>query len=68
MAMGEAAVHGIEDGVRGASKGSLFGVYAGDFKEGVVLSSIVASGLSLAVGMENPCDSLQTSTTGCEAG
>ena len=67
-AMGEAVVHGIEGGVRSASKGSLFCVYAGDFIEGVVLRSIGASGLGLAIRMKNACDSLQADTTGCEAG
>lgn len=67
-AMGEAVVHGIEGGVRSASKGSLFGVYAGDFIEGVVLRSIGASGLGLAIRMKNACDSLQADTAGCEAG
>jgi len=67
-AMGETIVRVIEGGEWRASKGSLYGMYPGDFIKGAVLSSKLASRFDLAVRMKKACDGLQAYTTGCKIG
>ena len=67
MATGKAVTYGLVGGLWGASKGSLWGAAAGDSIEGLVIGSIVGSGLGLAVGVKNAYDGFKADTAGCSS-
>ena len=68
VATGKAVLYGVGGGLWGASKGSLYGVWAGDGIEGLVIGSIIGSGAGLAVGVKEAYEGFEADTAGCGAG
>ena len=68
MATGKAVLYGVGGGLWGASKGSLYGIWAGDGIEGMVIGSIVGSTVGLAVGVKEAYDGFESDTAGCGTG
>ena len=54
-------------GVWGATEGSFYGVLSGDSLEGLVIGSMVGSGLGLAVGVKDAYDGFQSDTSACSS-
>ena len=65
VATGKAVLYGVGGGLWGASKGSLYGIWAGDGIEGMVIGSIVGSTVGLAVGVKEAYDGFESDTAGC---
>ena len=65
VAAGKATLYGLGGGLWGASKGSVWGVTAGDSIEGIVIGSIVGSTVGLAVGVKEAYDGFERDTAGC---
>ena len=65
VAAGKATLYGLGGGLWGASKGSLWGVTAGDSIEGIVIGSIVGSTVGLAVGVKKAYDGFESDTARC---
>ena len=68
VAAGKATLYGLGGGLWGASKGSFWGVTAGDSIEGIVIGSIVGSTVGLAVGVKEAYDGFESDTAGCGTG
>ena len=68
VAAGKATLYGLGGGLWGASKGSVWGVTAGDSIEGIVIGSIVGSTVGLAVGVEEAYDGFESDTARCGKG
>ena len=68
VAAGKATLYGLGGGLWGASRGSLWGVTAGDSIEGIVIGSIVGSTVGLAVGIKEAYDGFESDTAGCGTG
>ena len=64
VAAGKATLYGLGGGLWGASKGSFWGVTAGDSIEGIVIGSIVGSTVGLAVGVKKAYDGFESDTAG----
>ena len=64
VAAGKATMYGLGGGLWGASKGSFWGVTAGDSIEGIVIGSIVGSSVGLAVGVKEAYEGLESDTSG----
>jgi len=56
---------GIVGGLWGATEGSFYGVLSGDSIEGLVIGSMVGSGLGLTVGVKDAYDGFKSDTVGC---
>jgi hypothetical protein len=67
VATGKAVAHGIVGGLWGATEGSFYGVLNGDSLEGLVIGSMVGSGLGLAVGVKDAYDGFQSDTSACSS-
>ena len=65
VATGKAVAYGIVGGLWGATEGSFYGVLSGDSLEGLVIGSMVGSGLGLAVGVKDAYDGFKSDTVGC---
>ena len=68
VATGKAVLYGVGGGLWGASKGSLYGIWAGDGIEGMVIGSIVGSTVGLAVGVKEAYEGFESDTAGCGMG
>ena len=68
VAAGKATLYGLGGGLWGASKGSVWGVTAGDSIEGIVIGSIVGSTVGLAVGVKKAYDGFESDTASCGTG
>ena len=68
VATGKAVLYGVGGGLWGASKGSLYGVWAGDGIEGLVIGSIIGSGAGLVVGVKEAYEGFEADTVGCGSG
>ena len=68
VAAGEATLYGLGGRLWGASKGSPWGVTAGDPIEGIVIGSIIGSTIGLAVGVKKGHDGFESDTAGCGTG
>jgi hypothetical protein len=67
VATGKAVAYGIVGGLWGATEGSFYGVLSGDSFEGLVIGSMVGSGLGLAVGVKDAYDGFKSDTVGCDS-
>ena len=65
VAAGKATLYGLGGGLWGASKGSVWGITAGDSIEGIVIGSIVGSTVGLAVGVKKAYDGFESDTARC---
>ena len=61
-------MYGNCGGVCRASKGSIYGIWAGDGVEGMVIGSIVGSTVGLAVGVKKAYDGFESDTASCGTG
>ena len=67
LATGKAVAYGIVGGLWGATEGSFCGVLSGDSLEGLVIGSMVGSGLGLAVGVKDAYDGFKSDTSVCSS-
>ena len=67
VATGKTVAYGIVGGLWGATEGSFYGVLSGDSLEGLVIGSMVGSGLGLAVGVKDAYDGFKSDTVGCDS-
>jgi hypothetical protein len=67
VATGKAVAYGIVGGLWGVTEGSFYGVLSGDSLEGLVIGSMVGSGLGLAVGVKDAYDGFKSDTVGCDS-
>jgi hypothetical protein len=64
VATGKAVAYGIVGGLWGATGVSFYGLFSGDALEGLVIGSMVGSGLGLAVGVKDAYDGFKSDTAG----
>ena len=67
VATGKAVAYGIVGGLWGATEGSFYGVLSGDSLEGLVIGSMVGSGLGLAVGVKDAYNGFKSDTSACSS-
>ena len=65
VATGKAVAYGIVGGLWGATGGSFYGLFSGDALEGLVIGSMVGSGLAVAVGVKDAYDDFKSDTSEC---
>jgi hypothetical protein len=65
VATGKAVAYGIVGGLWGATEGAFYGLFSGDRLEGLVIGSMVGSGLAVAVGVKDAYDDFKSDTSEC---